>query len=1381
MTTCSNCQTENRDTAKFCKRCGSQFSGFIDNILQDVVGKDDILYQLTEMVNVYNLCRKNNNSQRRPEMDMLILGSTGTGKTYLANTIQDLFFSRAIVSNPKIIRVDAPEFEEWLTNFTPEELKRCKSSILFIDNVHLIMTETTVLTSLDKLLSMMENWERDVEADWDTYPFVIFAGEKNIVEAYFQTKQNGRNRFGHTFILNDYSADELKKLCIKELSKYNLSPDSAAEEKLLGYFRNLIRNRKIEFRNAFEAISKCDEIYRICLRRGRITTVEPDDIKGEIFKEQSPEEILAKLDSFSGIENIKKEVRSWVENIRQYRQEKNDPLAVPPFKDQFIFLGNPGTGKTTIARIFADILNALNILPNGQLIEVTREDLVNEYIGGTAPKTMKVVESAMGGVLFIDEAYTLATGGNSDFGKEAINALLKPVEERRGQFVCILAGYTKEMQEFFNANSGIISRFNKIIEFHDYKPEELTEIFLNLSKKEGYIMDDEAMDRLPKFFEKMYNMRTKNFGNARNVVNAFNKTIERHRQRLSDGRLPHDNILTRSDIEGIEEMKELNIDDLMLSLDREYTGMQEVKKFIRELAIQKAYVDDRLEVGLTAQQTIKLNIILTGNPGTGKTTIARKLGEILHAMKILPSPDVIERERKDIVGKYTDSAGEEMSKACDMAMGRLLFIDEAYAFTPVNDTGSRDEEATKAIEVLMKRMEDDAGKFAVVLAGYPAPMDNFIRANDGIARRITHQINIDDYSLVELVQIFKQMATRQGYQLAEDTEPQLFRKVTEMLQSKDKTWGNAGEMAKLLDAVKIRVAERVRNIPRQERNAEAYQIIMPTDIPYDAPKKLSADEALVKLNELTGLDNIKNQIAQMIASFRSDEERAKLTGERTVHQAPHYIFMGNPGTGKTTVAKLMAEILTSLGVLSRGHIIEATEKDLVAGVVGQTVIKTSNVIDSALGGVLFIDEAYSLNKGDISTASNFGQEAINTLLERLTRDAGRFVCILAGYTREMNAFINTNSGLERRFRKVEFDDFTPGELEKIFRNLMAREKMKLSNIAEKNIATFFKRVYDTRNPSSFGNGGAVVNIYIKAKERQGTRLQPLLSGGNCTPEELHTFTIEDITGEDNSRDLPVNELMKEFDKQVGAKHAKEKMMFVLNQISLNRRRAEVTNRPFINLNTCFAFSGNPETGQREFAERVARVFKRIGLSENVSVTEHSFDKLIASFMYNGPDIIDNEWRTAEGGIMLLTNTRSITGSSSLSAFETALINRMKEDKGKTVCIIYATDEEWDLFSTSLPKLALLFKDRFIFDDYLPDELAELFVRYISGNGMSLTGDAQSALTSYFSLHCKNGYAEIEWLYNNAISRQNSRLAALTDYPPELLTIIEASDIIEQKN
>ena len=1363
MKRCIKCQRELADNAKFCTYCGTrqpdeaatpvtptvapepvrapkpQYD--IDALLAEAVGKQEVLAEVQRLVSFYVASKREGRLRQRPEMDMLVLGNSGTGKTFVISLIHQMFLANGIVTHPRIKKVDASEYNQWISNLTEQTIEELKGRLLVIDNAHLLMTDTEHLTPIDRLFSMMEDWERDLSADWHTYPIVIFEGEKNQIEYYFHKKKSGRSRFVKMLELHDCSPQELLAICKRELLRLGLTVEGEAATKLLGYFRYMVKHRKISFRNAYEAMEKADDIYKRCLENGHTRQVEPEDISGNIFVEQTPDEILSRLDAFVGIDDVKREMHSIVENIKQYRIEKNDPKALPPFKDQYVFLGNPGTGKTTIARLFADMLSALGILPGGQLIEVTREDLVAKFVGGTAPKTRQVVDSAMGGVLFIDEAYTLSSGEGSDYGREAINTLLKPVEELRGKFVCIIAGYTKEMLDFFDANSGITSRFNKRLEFTDYTPDQLTHIFRKKLEKEGYGLDADAESHIDKFFEKMYKRRTKNFGNAREVMSTFEGALERHRERLLvEGKL-EDRLFSRADIEGAEALKELDVDQIVAQLDRDFVGMQSVKAFVREIASQKADMDERLELGLQTQQTMKLNIILTGNPGTGKTTVARKLGEILYAMKLLSAPDIVECERKDIVGKYQNSAGENMGKYCDLAMGKLLFIDEAYSFAPVNDAGTKDAEATKAVEVLMKRMEDDAGKFAVVLAGYPAPMDNFIRVNEGIARRITHRIHIDDYSAVELVKIFTQMAQRQGYHLAADTESVVFRKVNEMLATKDKNWGNAGEMAKLLEAVKGRLSLRIRELPKEQRTAEVYQTIQPEDIPFEQRKVLSADEALAELDKLVGLDNIKQQMRQMVESFRADEARAKLTGEIVRREAPHYIFMGNPGTGKTTVARLMADILTSLGVLSRGHLVEVTEKDLVAGYTGQTAIKTSNVIDSAMGGVLFIDEAYSLNKGD---GGGFGIEAINTLLQRLTADAGKFVCVLAGYTKEMTAFLQTNSGLERRFRTIQFEDYGPEALEQIFRNLLQKNGMRLDVGAEKGISAFFRTVYDQRNPQSFGNAGAVVNIFKQAKERQGARLAPMMEKGQCSPDDLRTLTLVDIAGDQARANASTEELMHAFDRLIGAASAKKKMENLLNQIKLNRRRAELTHVPFQNLSICFAFIGHPDTGQKEFRQAMTRVLSDIGLIEKDAVKTWQASQLLTTLTQNGA--------------------------------ERRLIDEMLAQHGKTIYIIDANPSEWKEVEEQLPVLSEFINDRFVFDDYTPSELACLFVDYLHQQNMHLADDAQETLVGYFGSHAEGGRSEMKLLFNEVIFRQNTRLASAADISDEALVTIAKEDI-----
>ena len=1376
MAICKKCNADNREEAIYCRKCGTQLLSVTEKLFQGVIGKKDILTQIIERADMFKEEKLRGNP--RPDMNILILGGSGSGKTFLADTIQNYFFTNGIITKPELKRIDASNFE----GLSDDDVKQYHNSILFIDNVHLLMSNTDSISPIDSLLSRMEDLQRegkrDIKKSYEN-PIVIFSGLSNIVESFFEKKSSGISRFGLEIVLKDYSVDDLYQLCRRELSVKQIVLSEEADKKLYGYFKALIRKRKIIFRNAYEAIEKCNLIQQHMYKNGH-TKAESDDITGEIYYEPTPEEIMKGLDSFVGIDNIKKEVRSLIDAVEECRRKTNDPKAIPNFGDHFIFTGNPGTGKTTIARVFADILNSLGILPNGQLIEVTRDELVGQYVGATAAQTRTVVESAMGGVLFIDEAYTLTTGGDNDFGREAINALLKPVEEQRGKFVCILAGYSKEMMDFMNANSGIVSRFNKKIEFEDYKPEELTHIFRNLlvKGKEQFMLDVDADECLPKFFEKMYATRTRNFGNAREVVNAYRKAIERHSQRIRKNKLSDNHILTREDIEGAEALKELSIDDIVAKLDEEFVGMSSVKTFVKEIAIQKADMDDRLNLGLPVDQTIKLNIILTGNPGTGKTTVARKLGEIFYSMKLLSSPEVIERERKDIVGQYMNSAGEEMAKACDLAMGKVLFIDEAYALAPVNDAGTKDEEATKAVEVLMKRMEDDAGKFAVILAGYPRKMDDFVRINDGIARRITYRINIDDYNQSELTDIFKNIAKKKGYSLANGTETQLSSKIADMLQRKDNSWGNAGEMVKLFSNVQIRQAARLRTIPKNQLTKESYITIMPDDIPFEKPKVLDPEQALANLNKLIGLQNIKEQLSSLIASFRVEEQKAKLTGEVVKRNAPHYIFMGNPGTGKTTVAKLMADILVSIGVLSRNNPVEVTEKDLVAGVVGQTAIKTTNIINSALGGVLFIDEAYSLNKGE-GGGNSFGQEAINTLLERLTRDAGKFVCVLAGYKKEMKEFLETNSGLARRFRIIEFEDYTPDELELIFRNLLKKNNLTMDDYAEKNISLFFRKIYETRNVNSFGNAGAVVNIFNMAKERQGKRLMPLLNENKCTADDQRVLTYADITGE-HAMEKATTELMDEFSAYIGGNKAVESMAQVLKQIEFDRKRAKLTKSPFTNKKTRFAFIGNPDTGQKEFTHIMANIFKEISVISSTDIHDIDLAQTIRAIVYDSV-AEDKSFSNAAGEFTIINNIHVFFDNQNPKRLENYLYQKIDSDVKGTIYIMIATTDEWKQLTSVCPRLSILFRDTMIFDDYTPADLSRLFIHHLTSSGISITPEAIAALPVYFTSHTKFGKAEIKTLYEDAMSNLDKRVAEMESFNDSDLTLIKANDIPVDNN
>ena len=251
--------------------------------------------------------------------------------------------------------------------------------------------------------------------------------------------------------------------------------------------------------------------------------------------EQKPDfdELMAQLESLVGLEEVKKDVKNLVNLMKVRKLREQNDLPVPPMSLHMVFMGNPGTGKTTVARILGGLYAAIGVLKKGQLIEVDRSGLVAGYVGQTALKTKEVINSALGGVLFIDEAYALSSGGENDFGREAIETILKAMEDHRDELVVIVAGYDEPMEEFLSSNPGLESRFNKYFHFPDYNGEQLLAIFKGQCSKNSYVMSEEAEKAAMEMFNSLYENRDDNFGNGRDVRNCFEDMIVRQSNRVA--------------------------------------------------------------------------------------------------------------------------------------------------------------------------------------------------------------------------------------------------------------------------------------------------------------------------------------------------------------------------------------------------------------------------------------------------------------------------------------------------------------------------------------------------------------------------------------------------------------------------------------------------------------------------------------------------------------------------------------------------------------------------------------------------------------------------------------------------------------------------------
>ena len=318
-------------------------------------------------------------------------------------------------------------------------------------------------------------------------------------------------------VLNDIFSNDKKDIEDNSMDDSNYDP----QDNTLQKFKKGLENSSSYNPNASE---KSEE-------KSEESTEENSDENVE--EEESLEDILAKLNSLVGLENVKSDVNSLINliQIRKIREERG--IKQPDMSLHLVFSGNPGTGKTTVARLLGEIYSKLGILSRGHLVETDRSGLVAGYVGQTAIKTQDKIKEALGGILFIDEAYALsASKGENDFGEEAIDTILKAMEDNRDDFIVIVAGYPKLMDEFLHSNPGLESRFNKHLFFDDYTPQELFDIFVSMEEKSSLKLDKKAEKFLKGHFEDVYKCRGDNFANGRYVRNIFEKALSNQADRL---------------------------------------------------------------------------------------------------------------------------------------------------------------------------------------------------------------------------------------------------------------------------------------------------------------------------------------------------------------------------------------------------------------------------------------------------------------------------------------------------------------------------------------------------------------------------------------------------------------------------------------------------------------------------------------------------------------------------------------------------------------------------------------------------------------------------------------------------------------------------------
>ncbi|PBC69602.1 SpoVK/Ycf46/Vps4 family AAA+-type ATPase [Streptomyces sp. TLI_235] len=547
---------------------------------------------------------------------------------------------------------------------------------------------------------------------------------------------------------------------------------------------------------------------------------------------------LAELQGLVGLGAVKREVTNLVNLNQMAARRLALGLPAPPMSRHLVFAGPPGTGKTTVARLYAQILAALGTLGSGHLVEVARLDLVAQIVGGTAIKTAEKFEEARGGVLFIDEAYTLVSGdGGSgpDFGREAIDTLVKLMEDHRDEVVVVAAGYSHEMRRFLASNPGLASRFTRTVEFDDYSAVELVTIVEQMCTAHRYELDHSTRETLTRYFELL--PHNEDFGNGRTARKVFEELVERQAQRLAEQ--PHATAadLTRllpEDIAapkiagavGPESGDEESLADLLEQL-QSMVGLAQVKREVSDMVNLLASVRHRQAAGLPTP-SLSRHLVFSGPPGTGKTTVARLYGRLLRALGALSRGQLVEVSRADLVGEWVGHTAQRTREAFERARGGVLFLDEAYT---LSQTGTGTDFGREAIDTLVKLMEDHRDEVVVIAAGYSAEMEGFIATNPGLASRFSRTVEFENYAPAELVTILDQHAAQSGYVCAPAVREALLRQFEAV--PRGRSFGNGRYARQVLDAMVTRQAGRLSGVARP--SAEELRTLLVDDVPRSSP------------------------------------------------------------------------------------------------------------------------------------------------------------------------------------------------------------------------------------------------------------------------------------------------------------------------------------------------------------------------------------------------------------------------------------------------------------------------------------------------------------------------------------------------------------------
>lgn len=804
-----------------------------------------------------------------------------------------------------------------------------------------------------------------------------------------------------------------------------------------------------------------------------------------------------------------------------------------------------------------------------------------------------------------------------------------------------------------------------------------------------------------------------------------------------------------------------------------YQGWENFKGYINNIIARRQIGIRRAAIGLN-ENPPRLHTAVIGNPGTGKTSAVQKLAKIYKELGYLDTDRIWTTTVSKLCSTSVNGEISAITSLVDSAQGGTLIIDRAHELYKT-DKNNYDTEG-HIIKALIDAINDTDRyrRWMLVIIGEPEGMEHLLASNPNLKRCMNEPIYMEDFKPEELYRMIDKFCLMRKISLSDEARKKFQTYILHQYNRRSSRFTNATLVQNMIDesiipAMYKRLSESF-NPSRQD-----LELVLPEDIPTISKQ---SDHALDELDELIGLEKIKRKVRDYLNAIKLASRRLEL-GLPTHMPRMHMAFLGNPGTGKTSVAEIIGKVFASWGILSNGRVIHTEKSQMVGQYIGETELKMKNLIERARGNILFIDEAYQLVEGG---EKDFGRIVMNSLLTELGKDNLDMVVIVAGYTAPMKKLLESNEGIESRFPNVfNFEDYTTDELLEIGKLMIKKQGFSLTEGALKNMKSIIQEESNKPSPR-FGNGRFVSNLLQnEILASLGARTSKI---ENPSKEELSTILPEDVIADKALKDvifddIAIDAALSDLDSLAGLDGVKK----AIHNFVRSSRYLHAIGEPYVGKGLLsWQFVGNSGTGKSTVASYLARILRGMRLISNSHITEIKGERIIGVSEHDCDEVLKEAVKKSCNGLIFI----DIDGSKfrdnythygrNIEQIRLKLKELTVESGGECALIVAELDSPNKDLLEQFSKAGIYeFDHTLVFKDFTPDELFQILCQCLNRFNVSFNHQAEEHIRSYLSALCLSSRANARMvklisrtIYQQVVLRE----AGLSERPTSHQVLLE---------